>query len=45
MLFEVLWLLEMLLCCHTDEEDEQEVAHALLSPPQEVAQFDAPISY
>jgi hypothetical protein len=44
-LFEVLWLLEMLLCYHVDEEDEQGVAHALPSPLLQVAQFDAPISY
>lgn len=43
--FEALWLLEMLLCYHVDEEDEQGVAHALLSPLVEVAQSDAPISY
>jgi hypothetical protein len=43
--FEVLWLLEMLLCYHVDEEDEQGVAHALPSPLLEVAQSDAPISY
>jgi len=43
--FEVLWLLEMLLCYHVDEEDELGVAHALPSPLLEVAQSDAPISY
>ena len=43
--FEVLWLLEMLLCYHVDEEDEQGVAHVLPSPLPEVAQSDAPISY
>jgi hypothetical protein len=42
--FEVLWLLEMLLCCHVDEEDEQGVAYALPSPLLVVAESDAPIS-
>jgi len=43
--FEVLWLLEMLLCYHVDEEDERAVAHALPFPLLEVAQSDAPTSY
>jgi xanthine/CO dehydrogenase XdhC/CoxF family maturation factor len=43
--FEVLWLLEMLLCYHVDGEDERAVAQALPSPLPEVAQSDAPTSY